>query len=371
MENREKSLVVIKNLFTEISHLLGSEISTGGKKATVEAFITQSLRSIDKYFSEVSCGLYQWIGKPLPEVPENIDLKRKREKLERKEKRMSGKKYKEKFVSIWYKEWDDGKKYPLREFWSDAYGQKMDEIWRRIQDAKQEEENDKNLRISEAARKEVNDLLNDILYPIEATMVDNADVNTRILQHVIQIATAEHLLFFTKRACRILTLEVKKNGRWTTRSLALGKFFLSLREKIDGLSGYMDVRNLAVFYDIISGAELFLIEINNSIIEREKQERSQREFIEAVGMGFQKVVNQIVSVENVLRIMNRNMVGTNGKLSDLIVLNEKILRGIKENGSLISSLGTKIDGISDTLSSIEGAVFCIAFPDDKQKGGET
>jgi len=374
MENQEKSLVVIKKI-TDVSRFLKSEASAEQKKMVVEIFLIELIRSIEKYFSKASLQLYQLMNKPLPLVPENIELKKKREKLERKEKRMSSKKYKERFMITWYKEWDEERNYPLRKL-DDAYWKEMEKVWGQIEAIKQEEEAETERQILKAAQKEIDDLLDDTLSHIKATIEngengadDVDDANIKALKHIIQIATAEYLSSFIKRACQILVLQVKKTGKWATRSLALAKSLLSLREKIDGLVAHMDAGISIAFYDLILGVELFLAEINNSIIEREKQERSQRVFLATIEAGFQKVVSQIASVENglknELKTINRNVVGVNRELSSLVALNEKIIEQIKENGSLINSLGTKLDGISDKLSSVEDAVFYIAFPDDK------
>jgi len=367
MENQEKSLVVIKKI-TDVSRFLKSEASAERKKMVVEISLIELIRSIEKYFSKASLQLYQLINKPLPIVPEKIELKKKREKLERKEKRMSGKKYKERFMITWYKEWDEERNYPLREL-DDAYWKEMEKVWSQIEAIKQEEEAERDRQILKAAQKEIDDLLDDIFSHIKATIendVDDVDdANIKAVKHIIQIATAECLSSFVKRACQILVLEVKKTGGWTTRSLALAKSLLSLKEKIDGLATHMDAGISVAFYDIMLGVELFITEIDNSITERKKQERMQEIFLKAIETGFQKLINQIASVEGILKIMNKNIAETNEKLSNLSFLSEKILQGIKENGSLLSSLGTKLEGISDKLSSIEDAVFYIAFPDDK------
>lgn len=361
MENQEKSLVVIKNLFTEIGQiLLNDKAPTKQKRTAVVIFIAQSLRIMEEYFAKINCELYNWINKPLPDVPENSHLREAREEMERTEKIMSEKKYEEKFVSIWYKEWDEEKKYPQRKFWYEEYRREMEEIRDQIQNAKQKEEEERVSRILEAIQKEVDHLLSDTpLYLLETTADTGADL--KILQNILHVASAEHFLVFIKRICSILTVEVKKHGRWTEKSLALGKFILSLKEKINGLSIHMDAKISVSFYDIISSAELFLIETNNWIIEKERQECSKRELIEAIETGFQRTVSKLGSIENSLKVINRSMVGINGRLSNIVSLNEKILESIKENGSLIQSLSFKVDGINDRLDDI----LSIAFSEEK------
>jgi hypothetical protein len=290
MGKQEKSLIVVENLFMEIGRLLGSdEESAERKKAAAAIFIAQSLRFMDEYFAEIkiSRNLYRWLNKPLPDVPENTELKKAREKLERKEKRMCGKKYKEKFTSVWHKEWDVEKKYPQREFWQEEYNREMEKIWAMIRNAEQQEENDKARRISEATQEEINDLLGGILDPLKI-LVDTNDVNLKTLQYIIQTVAAEYFLEFIKRVCLILSVEVKKHGRWQEKSLALGKFLLSLKDRINKFSGRMDAKISVAFHDVISSAELFLVETNNWIIQKEQQERSQKQFIETLETGFQK-----------------------------------------------------------------------------------
>lgn len=363
MENQEKALVVVKDSFTEIDRLLNSEELEEQKRAAIVIFITRSLRIMEEYFAKISCELYNWIDKPLPNMPENTELKRVREELEREEKRMSGKRYKEKFISIWHKEWDKEKKYPQREFWREGYNQKMEEIWSQIRNVKQREENDRARRILEAIQKEVDDLLSNI--PFLETTADTNDAGLKILQYIVHMASAEYFLAFIKRVCSILTVEIKKHGRWTEKSLTLGKFILSLKEKINGFSSHIDAKILVAFHDIVSSAELFVVETNNWITEKERQERSRRELTEAIETGFQKTVSHLVSVENSLKAINRGIVGINGRLSDIVVLNGKILESIKENGSLVQSLSFKVDGINDRLSSIDDILSYIAFGEKK------
>jgi hypothetical protein len=70
-------------------------------------------------------------------------------------------------------------------------------------------------------------------------------------------------------------------------------------------------------------------------------------------------------VESSLKVINKGIAGISGRLSDIVVLNGKILEGIKENSGLIQSLSFKIDGVNDKLSSIDDMLSYIAFGEEK------
>lgn len=346
--------------------------STEGKSNTLKIFIAEFLYSMDKYFSKVNYALYSWLENPLPvpDVSVSENLRKIREKLERKVNRMCSKHYKKRFEYTWYKEWDDERKMPLKGFNSKLHWEKLEEVYDAISAAKCDEEAAQDKYVVEKIEEELSSLLNEIFTPFEAMREIKEELkedvaNLKIVSYVIQTTAIEHILSFIKRACSVLGVDIKKRGAWRERSIVLARFLLSFKERIKGFSECMDIKILTTLQDVALGTELFLVETNNLIIAQERQAQTQRELQETLGRGFHQIISHLSVIEEGVLITNKRLAGIDGRLIDLLRVNERMMCGITENGRLIGDLSLQLDGISSQLSSIGDAVSYIAFGGDE------
>ena len=340
-------------LAEEVSNLLKNGLPE--KEGLLKLFEAGFLYLMDKYFTEIGLKLYDWMDAPLPEVPENAELRNKREKLERKEKRMGQRSYKKKFWITWYKEWDTERKIPMRELDAEAYYRELDKVERQIRGAKRAEENDTESRRAEILNAKLEELLSAALYGFEAS----EKIQNPVVSYILQTVNIEHFLLFVNRICSILEADIKKNNGWTEKNVVLGRFVISLKQRIKDLDSAQTpaqdpsvLKRLIILRDIALEAELFITEINNSIVAQRKQEQFQGGLQNALESGFKQMTVKLGSIESGIIAMNSQLSGVNGRLTDILKVSGEILNGIIQNGRLIGSLSGKLDGISEQISGI-------------------
>lgn len=322
---------------------------------------------MDKYFAEIGFKLYQWLGKPLPEVLENVELKKKREKLKRKRKRMGQDAYKKRFRFYWYKDWDVKKEFPQKEFNSEEYDREFDEVENQIRSMERAEEKDMENRIMEIVKADLDKFLPGLLYGFEIS----AKTESQAIACIAQTVNIEYFLTFIRRVCSILEVELKKNREWNEKSMALCGMIFSLKRKVQSLyptqtRDSSTLRRLTILQDILLEAESFLINVNDSMIAVRKREDFQRDIQGVLENGFKQMSGKLDLIDRGIMAMNSQLSGVNGRLTDILKVNGKILDGIIQNGQIIGSLSDKLDGIADQLSSIEEMMNYAIFSDKKE-----
>ena len=164
--------------------------------------------------------------------------------------------------------------------------------------------------------------------------------------------------------------DIKKNNGWTEKSAVLGRFVLSLKQRIKNIpSGWTQdasaLKRLTTLRDIALEAELFITEINNSITAQRKQEQFQGELQRVLESGFKQMDTRLGFIESGIVATNRQLSGISGRLADVLKINGEILDGIIQNGQLIGSLSGKLDGISEQLSGIGEMMLGLVMGDKK------
>lgn len=353
LKKADNPTMTMRILADEISNVLKNDLPE--KNNLLKLFVAGFLYLMDKYFADIGLKLYDWMDASLPEVPENEELKKKREKLERKEKRMGQSSYKKKFWITWYKEWDTEQKIPLYELDVEAYRQKLDRVERQIREAKRAEESNTKNRQAEIMKAKLEELLSAVLYGFEAS----EKIQDPVVSYILQTANTEHFLLFVKRTCSILEADIKKNNGWTEENVVLGRFVISLKQRIKDLDSAQTqdqdtavLKRLTILRDIALEAELFITEINNSIVAQRKQEQFQEGLQNALESGFKQMTAKLGAIESGIIAMNSQLSGVNGRLTDILKVNGEILKGIIQNGQLIGSLSDKLDGISQQISGL-------------------
>jgi len=353
----ENPATTIMILAEKVGRLLENNLP--GKENLLKLFEIGFLYLMEKYFAQIGLGLYNWRDEPLPEAPENEQLKRKREKLERKEKRMGQKRYKKRFWCTWYKEWDIEQKMPLCEFDNEKYQFQMDKVGNQIRALKEAEENCKRQYRADTMKTKLEKLLSAILCGFEAS----SNIRHPVVSYILQTANIEYFLSFIKRACSMLELDVKKNSDWSEKNIVLAGFLFSLNQKTKDLVSHIQVQDnsaltrLVMLQDMALAAESFVTEINNSIVAQRKQEQLQARFQDALESGFKKITTKLESIDNGVTSLNNRISGIDGRLIDILKVNEKILGGVLQNGQLIGSLSGKLDDISSQISNL-GETMC-------------
>jgi len=364
IKRSDNPAVAMKTLAEEVGRLLKSDLPEKGN--LLKLFEAGFLYLMDKYFAEAGIKLYDWMDAPLPEVAENEGLKKIREKLKRKEKRMRKKPYKEKFIFTWHKEWDIDKKIPMRELDTEAYYREIDKVEHQIREVERTEERDKENRRAEIMNTKLEELLSAALGGFEAS----DKIHNSVVSYILQTVNLEYFILLARRICSFLEADIKKNNGWTEKSAVLGRFVLSLKQRIKNIpSGWTQdasaLKRLTTLRDIALEAELFITEINNSITAQRKQEQFQGELQRVLESGFKQMDTRLGFIESGIVATNRQLSGINGRLADVLKINGEILDGIIQNGQLIGSLSGKLDGISEQLSGIGEMMLGLVMGDKK------
>lgn len=342
--------------------------------SAAKAFTVAILCLTEQYFSEANWALHRWLeNRTLPEVADNVELVKAGKKLDRKLKRMEGKKYKKRF----YFEWNEDVEFegriiarPRREFNSERYDAEWNKVFEAIESVKRRVEKDRDNQIADKLEKELEGLFGNILYCFDTVFemgkralppapgLESGEISgpERYFcgsSQIILTANVEHLIPFLKRACSLLEVQAKKHGRWDEKELALGRFLLSLKERAAEYGGELFNKDqLTAVYDGVMAVELFLAETYNAIVRRRKEIETQKELQQTLRSGFANLTERLSGIEQGVTSTNKHLAGIDGRLVDILRVNKDISRGVEKNGLRLEGVSAQLGSINKRLDSM-------------------
>jgi len=334
------------------------EVNPQNKNALAR-FILVFLYLMDEFFTGANLALYLWMDAPLPEIETDPEMAKTIKKLKQKRNNLckSSSAAHGKFVNYVHYDEDTGAKLnpPKRELDTEAFNRACKELDEQIRHLESLKDNKEIEATVIANQKELTRLASAVFCAFEAEKISSPATS-----FIIQTANTEYFISFVKRVCSVLEADISENNEWTPKGHALGRFLLSLKERIKKVAILSDdssvAKRITVLFDSVLSVEKFVHGANRAIVDRQNKAESQKameEFKDIFRSGFEKINTNLGLIEKGVIASNKQLAQIDGRLTDLLKIDGEILRATINNGHQLESLSGKLEDISSQISGLQ------------------